>query len=126
LYDTGVYSVPNASGTPFIDITKTTDILSINQLQYLTAAKNIYFNNWEDADKVKSEFEIYFEKRPRKIQTTTIYVRDDTATIASVTGRWSGARAQTVSAMLAANCLICSMANLVRACLDKDKDLKSL
>jgi len=87
LYDTGVYSVPNASGTPFIDITKTTDILSINQLQYLTAAKNIYFNNWEDADKVKSEFEIYFEKRPRKIQTTTIYVRDDTATIASVTGR---------------------------------------
>ena len=39
-YDNSVYSVPNATGTHVVDITNTTDILSINQLQYLTASKN--------------------------------------------------------------------------------------
>jgi hypothetical protein len=56
-YDTGTYSMPNASGTPFIEITNSADVLALNQMQYLSAAKNIYFTRWTDGGLIKSELE---------------------------------------------------------------------
>jgi Protein of unknown function (DUF4238) len=84
-YDTGTYSVPNASGTQFVDLTKDADATGLNQLQYLSASKNIYFRNWSDAERIKSELESFADKRAQAAPTTRIYVRDDFAT--SVVGR---------------------------------------
>jgi Protein of unknown function (DUF4238) len=84
-YDTGTYSVPNASGTQFVDLTKDIDATALNQLQYLSASKNIYFRNLPDAERIKSELESFAEKRAKAAPITRIYVRDDSAT--SVVGR---------------------------------------
>jgi hypothetical protein len=84
-YDTGTYSVPNASGTQFVDLTKDIDATALNQLQYLSASKNIYFRNLSDAERIKSELELFAEKRAKAAPITRIYVRDDSAT--SVVGR---------------------------------------
>jgi hypothetical protein len=84
-YDTGTYSVPNASGTQFVELTKDADATALNQLQYLSASKNIYFRNWVDAERINSELESFAEKRAQAAPITRIYVRDDSAT--SIVGR---------------------------------------
>ena len=72
-YDGLVYSLPNASGTPFIEIKKSEDIEAINELQLLSASKNIYFKRWEDAEnsEIKSR---HFPRRghrpPPRLQFT--------------------------------------------------------
>jgi hypothetical protein len=77
-YDTGVYSMPNASGTQFTDITSKDDIYAVNRLQYLTAAKNIYFSRWEDAERIRSEIDALSDRRSQAVPTSTMYIRDDT------------------------------------------------
>jgi Protein of unknown function (DUF4238) len=42
-YDQNVYTAPNATGSSFVDLTRTDDIHALNQIQYLNAAKNVYF-----------------------------------------------------------------------------------
>lgn len=80
-YDTGIYSVPNASGTQFVDLTDKDDADAINQLQYLSSSKNVYFRNWNDADRIKLEIASLAEPRAQAAEPITkIYIRDDAAT----------------------------------------------
>jgi Protein of unknown function (DUF4238) len=46
-YDRGVYNVPNASGTPFVDVKSGEDAASINEWQYLHAQEILYFFRWK-------------------------------------------------------------------------------
>jgi hypothetical protein len=78
-YDVNVYSVPNASGTPFIDLTNDDDATAVNQLQYLSASKNIYFSQLADAERITTDLEALAEKRSRLGATSTLYIRDDNA-----------------------------------------------
>jgi hypothetical protein len=76
LYDRGVYSLPNASGTPFIDLTRTADVDAINQLQYLSAAKNLYFKKWEDAERAQVAIALLSSQRAAAAFKTTVLVPD--------------------------------------------------
>jgi Protein of unknown function (DUF4238) len=75
-YDGGVYSIPNASGTPFIDIRRDDDVDAINQLQHLAASKNIYFSRWEDRSRVASDAGKAVQKRAAAVPKTRIFIRD--------------------------------------------------
>lgn len=76
-YDSGTYSVPNASGTQFIDLTSEADVRAVNQLQYLSAGKNIYFRQWSDAERINSDIINLAELREQKRFVSIVYVRDD-------------------------------------------------
>jgi hypothetical protein len=76
LYDGGVYSLPNASGTPFIDLKKTEDVEAINDLQFLSAGKNIYFSHWQDGEIVRSGVAAAATERAKAGPKTTVFVRD--------------------------------------------------
>jgi hypothetical protein len=54
MYDTGVYSLPNASGTSFIDLKKAEDVEAINDFQFLSAGNNIYFSKWSDGEMIRA------------------------------------------------------------------------
>jgi hypothetical protein len=86
-YDRAVYSIPNASKTPFVALTDIDDVRAVNQLQYLTAAKNIYFRRWEDAERIKSEFETLLDRRDQAVPISTVYFRDDTVEAAHAVHR---------------------------------------
>jgi hypothetical protein len=60
-------------------LTNKSDIHAVNQLQYLSANKNLYFSRWEDAERIKFEIGALSKERSQAIPTPTIYVRDDTA-----------------------------------------------
>lgn len=79
LYDGLVYSLPNASGTPFIDIKKSEDVEAINELQFLSASKNIYFKRWEDAENIANKVQALSDKRSKVASKATVYIRDDEA-----------------------------------------------
>jgi Protein of unknown function (DUF4238) len=76
-YDTGVYSIANGSGTQFVDLTQKNDIHAVNQLEYIAAAKNIYFRCWDDAERIKSEIAALSDARAEAVPRSTLYVRDD-------------------------------------------------
>ncbi|HMJ28044.1 MAG TPA: DUF4238 domain-containing protein [Xanthobacteraceae bacterium] len=62
-YDGQVYTIPSLVGGRVI-LKKTEDVESLNELQYLKAAANIYFASWGMAEYVRDRFE---EARPRRI-----------------------------------------------------------
>jgi hypothetical protein len=76
-YDTGVYSIPNASGTPYIDLTQNRDIDAINDLQFLYASKNIYFSRWQESERVKLGIHAVAGARTQIGHVSTIYIRDE-------------------------------------------------
>jgi len=78
-YDSGVYSIPNASGTPFVDIKREGDVDAINQLQHLAASKNIYFSRWEDRNCIAAEAAKVSLQRAGAVPKTRIFVRDHTS-----------------------------------------------
>ena len=78
-YDTGIYVLPNASGTQFIDLTNESDCTAINQLQYLSASKNIYFRQWAEASRIESEVEAVSQKRSKAGPMFIQYIPDDNA-----------------------------------------------
>ena len=75
-YDSGVYTIPNATGTSFLVLKHENDISALNQIQYLSAAKNIYFRNWKDAELVASEIVAVSEKRTAAGAISKVLVRD--------------------------------------------------
>jgi hypothetical protein len=75
-YDGAVYSIPNASGTPYVEIKRATDAAAVNELQYLAASKNIYFRRWEDRSSVASEAAKVSQKRTGAIPKSTIFIKD--------------------------------------------------
>ncbi len=78
-YDGGVYSVANASGTPFVGLSRESDVRAVNGFQYLNASHNIYFSRWEDRDDVAQEATKVGEERSKAKSMATIFVRDYTS-----------------------------------------------
>jgi len=54
-YDTNVYTLPNTTGNSCLDLTRTADVHALNQMQYLSADKNIYFRFWGEAERIGSD-----------------------------------------------------------------------
>ena len=75
-YDRGVYNVPNASGTPFVDVKRGEDAASINEWQYLHAQENLYFFRWEDRPYIQEQAERFVVGRQELKPVTALYVRD--------------------------------------------------
>jgi hypothetical protein len=75
-YDGAVYSIPNASGTPFVDIKRDDDVKAVNQLQHLAASKNIYFSRWEDRSRIAYEAAKVSPQRAAAVPKTQIFIRD--------------------------------------------------
>ena len=50
--------------------------MTINQIQYLSADKNIYFRSWNDADRIGSEVSALAEKRAQVGAVSQMLVRD--------------------------------------------------
>jgi Protein of unknown function (DUF4238) len=78
-YDRGVYSIPNASGTPFVDINKADDVAAVNEWQYLSAQDNVYFAGWNDRAYVHGQVKSVSVKRALAKQRMTVLVRDHAA-----------------------------------------------
>jgi Protein of unknown function (DUF4238) len=72
-YDQGVYTVPNASGAPFVEIKKTDDAAAINEWQYLRAQNNVYFARWNDRACVQEEVENTAQRRAEAKPKATIF-----------------------------------------------------
>jgi hypothetical protein len=75
-YDRGVYTVPNASGTPFVEIKKADDAAAVNEWQYLSAQDNIYFTRWNDRVYVQEQVEKSSARREEAKPRTTTFIRD--------------------------------------------------
>jgi hypothetical protein len=75
-YDGGVYSISNASGTPFVSLSKESDVKAVNEFQYLNISHNVYFSRWEDRTNVGSEANRVADERAKAKPKATVYVRD--------------------------------------------------
>jgi hypothetical protein len=75
-YDQNVYTVPNATGRRFVDLTRLDDIHALNQIQYLNGAKNVYFRSWNDAERIGSEIDALAEIRAEGGAISQVFVRD--------------------------------------------------
>jgi hypothetical protein len=71
LYDPGVYVVDHANG--YVEITKVTDVLAFNEMQYLNAAENIYFSDPASGDRIASEFTATANRRVTELARLTEY-----------------------------------------------------
>jgi uncharacterized protein DUF4238 len=76
LYDQQVYTLPNATGQPFVDLTRDDDVHALNQVQYLSAANNVYFRDWNDAERITSEVVALAEIRAAAVSVSKMLVRD--------------------------------------------------
>jgi hypothetical protein len=76
-YDKGVYTVPNASGTSFVELKRQDDVRAVNLIQYLSADRNIYFKNWDDVTLIALEMVQVSEKRTAAVAVSKVFVRDD-------------------------------------------------
>jgi Protein of unknown function (DUF4238) len=78
-YDKATYSIPNASGTQFVDLTDNDDAVALNQLQYISASKNLYFRKWPDGARIQADLQAFVAKRAEVRPITTAYIQDNTA-----------------------------------------------
>jgi Protein of unknown function (DUF4238) len=76
-YDGAAYSIANASGTPFVDLHRQSDVSALNEFQYLNAGHNIYFSRWHDRDSVALAFTHVAEERSKATPLATVFIRDD-------------------------------------------------
>lgn len=102
LYDTGVYTVPNATGTPYVEINHINDVTAINELQFLSAGKNVYFSRWQDASHIGAQMESLSDKRANARHKTQVFVRDVTVTNPEIYRRPALGEEQTASQSLIA------------------------
>jgi hypothetical protein len=72
-YDGGVYTIPDKRGFE-VTIAKNTDVLALNELQYLKAAENLYYFSWGDRDKLQSEFARFASRRPKSWYELSVWV----------------------------------------------------
>jgi hypothetical protein len=75
-YDTNVYTLPNATGNSCLDLARKADVCALNQTQYLSADKNIYFRSWDDAKRIGAEVAALSEIRATAGATSQTLVRD--------------------------------------------------
>lgn len=74
-YDGGVYTVPDSRGH-VVEITKETDAVALNAIQYIKASQNIYFSTWDHCEKVRRDFDSVSSRRPEKWHKLHYAVRD--------------------------------------------------
>lgn len=74
-YDGGVYTIPDKNGC-YVSIANQADVLALNELQYLKAANNIYFSQWDDHDRVQREFRAVSMQRPQSWCNISVLVPD--------------------------------------------------
>lgn len=77
-YDRNVYVTPNKIGK-CIELKKASDVSAFNELQFLKAARNIYFSNCSQAEQIKSEFNQVKSRRPAGWSAMTVFVPDEFA-----------------------------------------------
>jgi hypothetical protein len=75
-YDQNVYTMPNATGRARVDLTRIDDVYAMNQIQYLSADKNIYFRSWNDAERISSEVSELAKIRAQLGAVSQMLVRD--------------------------------------------------
>lgn len=73
-YDGGVYTIPDKQNG-FVIVKKEADVFAFNELQYLKASENVYFENWAEAAQMKAEFEFVKPRRPESWMTLTKLVQ---------------------------------------------------
>ncbi len=64
-YDRQVYTAPDLSNGRIV-LTKESDVEAVNEFQYLKAAENIYFGQWDDREHIENSFEAVRERRPKE------------------------------------------------------------
>lgn len=76
-YDRGVYTISDKTNDG-IDITDVADVKSLNELQHLKAAENIYFSNWSERELIASDFELFRHRRPTSWHVVHMAVATET------------------------------------------------
>ena len=87
-YDGDVYTVPGKQGSS-VAIQRVSDVLALNELQYLKAPENIYFYRWNDRERIESEFQTILPQRPASWCRFRVFVPD------TITGQWTRYRLAT-------------------------------
>jgi hypothetical protein len=77
-YDGNVYGVLGKIGD-CVEITREHDVSAYNELQYLKAARNIYFADYAEAEHVKAEFHHIKLRRPDSWFVISVLVPDESA-----------------------------------------------
>jgi Protein of unknown function (DUF4238) len=77
-YDRNVYTVPAKVGDS-ITLTKPSDVLALNELQYIKAARNIYFAKHADGTRIAEEFRCVESRRLSASSDVTVFVPDEKA-----------------------------------------------
>jgi hypothetical protein len=74
-YDGQVYTVADLEGGRVV-LRDDTAVDALNEVQFLKAAENIYFNKWDDRDYVRDQFLTVKDNRPSAWSTVTHLVPD--------------------------------------------------
>lgn len=62
-YDGLVYTVPEKQGA-YVSVASEQDASALNELQYIKAASNVYFSNWDERERVERDFAVASGRRP--------------------------------------------------------------
>jgi hypothetical protein len=76
-YDGNVYTVPERVGY-YVITNKQSDIKALNDLQYIKAAENLYFTDWNDHERLASEFFAVHAHRAESWFRIDVLVQDST------------------------------------------------
>jgi hypothetical protein len=74
-YDGNVYTIPDKEGC-FVTTERATDVVALNEFQYLKASKNLYFSKWDDRDRIAQEFQQIIPQRPKSWCEFFVFVLD--------------------------------------------------
>jgi Protein of unknown function (DUF4238) len=74
-YDGQIYTVTDLVGGRIV-LRDDAAVEALNELQFLKAAENIYFNKWDDRDYVRDQFLTFKDNRPSAWSTVTHLVPD--------------------------------------------------
>lgn len=72
LFDPGVYAVKSHKG--YADLKKETDVLALNEMQYLNAAENVYFSEVQDGERIAGEFGPISSRRVKELARLTEFL----------------------------------------------------
>ncbi|MBQ8101288.1 MULTISPECIES: DUF4238 domain-containing protein [unclassified Afipia] len=76
LFDSQVYTVPNISGTAFVELKNSSDVSALNELQILSAGHNFYFSDWAKRDVALDELGRLTTKRALPRSGPLVLIRD--------------------------------------------------
>ena len=76
-YDPNIYTVPDSEGK-IVRTRLKSDVLALNQLQYIRSGGNIYFKEWAELDRIKLEIDEVRARRPESWYRITWAIEDQT------------------------------------------------